>query len=307
MTYTDTFLIEVGIAALLALSFYLPMATGLLSMAQIGFMAIGAYASALLVQAGWPFAAAVLAALIISLPFGALIATVGVRLHGFGLAIVTIGFGEIVRLVLNGMSFTGGAIGVVGIPLHTNVALVYGPLVALVLFLHRFELGHGGRALASIRTDVDAADALGINTLKVKWLMIALPAPIAAYAGVMYAFSLGFIEPRAFGFGLLVEVATAVVLGGMTTVWGAIAGGGFIKVMPNLFRWLEQWRLVAYAILMAVVLIARPQGLVTRNFVMRFAQFLRGIRRKLSSDDVVQTSDLETDNERAAEAVDVPE
>ncbi|MDX6423556.1 MAG: branched-chain amino acid transport system permease protein, partial [Gaiellaceae bacterium] len=246
MLLEDTFLIETGIMLFLGLSFYIPLSAGLLNASTAGFMAIGAYTSALLVDRGQSLPIAIGAALLLALVGGALVASLGVRLSGFGLAIVTIGLAEITRVTLNNLSFTGGALGLTGIPLRTTIALVYVPLVVVIIVLLRLESGRVGRSLAAMRVDLPSADALGVPTLWYRWLTIALSGSLAAYAGAMEAFYVGFLEPSYFNFALLVGVATAVVLGGRTTVWGPVAGILFVQIVPEFLRFLIQWRQSAY-------------------------------------------------------------
>jgi branched-chain amino acid transport system permease protein len=292
---TSAFLIETGIMLLLGLSFYLGLSAGLLNASQAGGMAVGAYASALLVvEKGWPFPLAALAALGIALVAGAAIASIGVRLSGFGLAIVTLGVSEITRITLNNATFTGGALGIPGIPLESTVALVWVPTLALIVLLLRLEGGRVGRSLAAIRADVHGADALGVPTLRYRWLVIALSVPIAAYAGVMHSFNSGFIDPSYFNFALLVAVAIAVVFGGRTTVWGPIAGILFVQVVPELLRPIVNWRQTAFAAVLVLVLVVRPDGLVTRGLVVRLRLRARAARRAvagmLTRDTVVRES-----------------
>jgi len=274
--------------ALLAFSFYVPMSAGQLSMAQIGYMAIGAYSSVLMYQRGWPFWVAVIGACLASSIAAAAIASVGVRLSGFGLAIVTIGFGEITRVVLNNMTFTGGPVGISSIPLLVTLPTVAVPLVVLALAALRLELGQVGRQVTMMREDLEAAEALGVPTTMRRWLAITCAGPIAGYAGAMYAFSFGFIAPDSFNFNLLIEVVTAVVVGGMTTVIGSLAGSVFTQAAPDLLSDLNQWRLVAYAGVMILTLRFRPEGIVSRGTIRTAvsigSSLLSGARTALHAD-----------------------
>jgi len=273
----DAFWIKVGIAALLAVSVYLPVTTGALSVPQAGLAAIGAYSAVLAYKHGIAFWPAVIVAVAVGSAVGFLLTLFTARLSLFGLAIITVGFGEIVRVILVNLDFTGGSLGIVGIPLRTTVWTVYIPLALIVVLVSRLEAGPLGRSLAMIRTDRDAAEAAGVNTLLVQRTAIFLSAPIAAYAGVMQAFFSGYLDPSTFGLDLVVTTMMAVVLGGMTSIWGAIVGSVFISLVPELFRDLARWRIVAYGVFMVVALGFRTEGLISRSLVVQ----IRSVARRL--------------------------
>jgi len=270
--YATSVLIFAGIDVIMALSFYLPASSGQLSAGQGGFMAIGAYSAAYLtVHLSVPF--------IIALPAGALAAGlvglgVGVpalRLSGLSLVLVTFGFGEMVRVFfLNSPAF-GGPAGFGGIPAATTVGHVVVLVVLAAFFFWRLSGSRMGRAFSALRDDEAAAEAMGVHGTAVKLLAFSVGAGIAGLGGALYAHYALFIDPEAFGVGRSLFVMLFAVFGGLGTFWGAIVGAAVLSILPEVLRFVKDWREIVYGALVLIMMIVRPQGLIDPALFRRAA------------------------------------
>ena len=227
----------IGLNAILGLSLYLTLSCGLLSLANAAFMGIGAYTAALLtLKQDWPFPLAVLAgalmAMLIAIPLGIPV----LRLRGVFLAISTIGFGEVTRIVINNWSLTGGALGLPHIPRETTWWQIYGLLALLLYFSWRLRGSRMGYAMEAIREDEAAARTMGINTTYYKVLTFMIGAFIAGLAGGLEAHLTNAIEPRTYGFARAVDILIYAAVGGMTSFMGPVLGAALITSIPELLR-----------------------------------------------------------------------
>ncbi len=262
----------VGINGLLALSVYATLSCGQLSLANAGFMAIGAFASALLTQhTALPFAAVLAAAALlpalVALPLGLPV----LRLRGVFLAIATIGFGEMVRLGFVNWDYTNGALGLVGIPQRTTLPVVYLLLVAAAFLFWRLRGSRHGQALEAIREDEAVARTLAIDSTRYKLAMFVLGAGLAGLAGALDAHLTFMVAPSGFGFGRVVEMLVYAVVGGITSFIGPVIGAAFLTLLPEVLRVLGELvgvepgplrQFLNGAILLAVILFL-PHGLAS--------------------------------------------
>jgi branched-chain amino acid transport system permease protein len=267
----------------LGLSIYLTLATGLLSLANAGFMAIGAYTVAImLTRAHVPLivglGAAILLAVLVALPLGMLV----LRLHDIYLAIATLGFGEIVRIVaLNGdkvvhlfsqdkeIAVFNGAEGItltyktpqiiLGLPETTWSLLLY--VVATAYLLATLQSSRYGRIMASIRQDETAASTLGINVVRYKLLVFVLGAAIAAGAGALSVPIVRVIDPHNYVFSRAVDILAYAVLGGMTHWAGPIIGATALTSLPEVLRFLKDQRDIVNGLIIMLSIIYLPAGL----------------------------------------------
>jgi branched-chain amino acid transport system permease protein len=227
----------IGLNAILGLSLYMTLSCGLLSLANAAFAGIGAYTAALLtLRQDWPFLPAVLAgafmAMVIAVPLGVPV----LRLRGVFLAIATIGFGEVVRIVLINWEPSGGALGLPSIPQKTEWWHIYGLLALVLFFFWRLRGSRMGYALEAIREDEAAARTMGINTTYYKVLAFMIGAFIAGMAGAMEAHYVRSIEPRTYGFARAVEILIYAVVGGITSFLGPVLGSVLITSLPEFMR-----------------------------------------------------------------------
>lgn len=260
--------VQMGINIILAMSLNLVTGfTGQLHLGHAGFMAIGAYTSALLAtKAGFGFVPALLASGMTAAMFGILVGLPTLRLRGDYLAIATLGFGEIVRITILNLDLTGGPFGLRGIPRLTNLPIVIVVVIITFVLLHSLVRSRIGRAFIAIREDEVAAEVMGIETTRMKVTAFALAAFFAGIAGGLFAFWFRFISPGSFGFMLSIEVLSMVVLGGLGNLLGSVLGAGFITYLPELLRTsapaIAQHRLVFYGALLVIAMILRPNGLL---------------------------------------------
>ena len=269
-------IIIVGIYIILALSLNLITGyTGQLSLGHAAFYAIGAYTSALLsLRYGISYLVAAPLAAIFSAAFALILGFPALKLHGAYLAIVTLGFNEIVRIVaLNWMSLTRGPMGLPGIPRPRIFSYVISSsrdyyylilffVVITVVVMYRIINSRLGRAFISIREDELAAEAMGINTHRFKMLSFAIAAFFAGLAGSFYAHFVTYIDPQSFTFDESIQILSMVVLGGMGSIPGAIVGAIVLVVSPELLRSLQDYRMVMYGAVLIIMMLLRPQGIL---------------------------------------------
>jgi branched-chain amino acid transport system permease protein len=263
--YVESVLIFTGINVVLALSLYLPVSAGLLSLGQGGFMAIGGYTSAYLTtEMHCPFALAMLCGGLVAGGVGVLVGLPSLRIKGVYLIIMTMGFGEIVRVFFLNFEPTGAASGLGGIPADTTLPIV--TVVALLALLLCFQIRNSriGRAVAAVREDELAAEVIGINLTAIKVAMFGLGAVVAGIGGGLFAHYATFIDPGQFGFHRSAEIFIMVVLGGMGSFYGAAVGAGVVTILPELLRLghAQEWRMTAFGVLLIVIMIVRPSGIV---------------------------------------------
>ena len=290
-------LILVGINIVLAVSLNLVNGfTGQFSIGHAGFMAVGAYTSAMfslkvgpallssLAMLPSPIAQGVV--LLFALVAGGLLAAVAgylvglpsLRLRGDYLAIVTLGFGEIIRVLILNVDAIGGARGLPGIPQYSNFFWVFGVVVVVIVLARNLAHSTHGRALFAIRDDEVAAEALGVDTTRYKVIAFVLGAFFAGVAGGLFAHFLSYLNPSTFTFLKSIEVIAMVVLGGMGSISGSVMAAVVLTLMPELLRAVKDYRMVIYALMLIVLMITRPQGLMgTREIQWPWAR--RAARR----------------------------
>jgi branched-chain amino acid transport system permease protein len=251
-----------GINSLMALSLYMPMSAGLISLGQGGFMAIGAYSSASLTKSGVPFSIALVGGALISAFIGLLVGAPALRIRGMYLMILTIGFGEIVRIFFLNFDPTGGASGLGGIfPYTTPGAVLIACLAALALIVF-LRNAHFGRALVAVHEDDVAAEAVGINLMRVKLTAFGLGAFFAGIAGGFYAHEALFIDANQFDFARSATAFLYVALGGPANPFGPIVGAVFVTLVPEVLRFVQDWRMTFFGLLLVAIAIWRPGGLI---------------------------------------------
>lgn len=268
--YAASVAIFLGINILLALSLYIPMSAGQISLGHGGFMAIGAYACAVLAsRVGMPFAAALLAGGLAAAAAGLIVGFPALRIRGIYLIILTMGFGEIVRIFFLNFEPTGGPSGLTGIKPLTTLSAVTVACVAAAIIAFQLRRSRGGRAMLAVNEDEVAAGAMGINVVAVKLASFAGGAFFAGIAGGLYAHHTLFIDPSAFGFHRSAEIFLSVILGGVTTPWGPVGGAAFVTLVPEVLRFIQDWRMTFFGLLLIAIAIWRPEGLMVWRHAVR--------------------------------------
>jgi len=244
---------------------------GLLDLGFAAFLAVGAYTGGVLAtELKVPLLATVPVVIVVTVVAGVVIGGPTLRLRSDYLAIVTLGFGEIVRIVASNLDITGGPSGIYGIPgllgdtLSDPVVFYYTAVLIVavaVLFAARLGRSRIGRAWRFVREDEDAAEASGIHTYRVKLAAYVAGAVWGGLAGVLFASQLSAISPASFTFLQSALVLMAVVLGGMGSTPGVVVGAVVISVLPELLRGLADYRYFVFGVLLIVVMLLRPQGL----------------------------------------------
>lgn len=253
---------QIGINALLALSLSVSLRAGQLALAQAGFAGIAAYVSAILaVNAHWPLAATIVAAVCTSTAIAALLAFPVRRLQGVFLAIATIGFGEIVRVVANNLHVTGGAEGFNNIPSDATTPVIYGCLAAVALLLALLGRTKFALAVTLTREDPVAARGVGVDIGAVRTLSLALGGAIAGVAGALYAHASFFITPGDFAFGKMEQILVWCVIGGVTSPVGAVVGAAFLSALPEFIRFLADFRDVIDGLILLGIIVFAPGGI----------------------------------------------
>jgi branched-chain amino acid transport system permease protein len=276
----------IGIYVLLAIGLNVVVGqAGLLDLGYVAFFAIGAYALAVFAtKHGWNFWEIVPLGIIIAAAAGAILGAPTLRLRGDYLAIVTLGFGEIIRITANNLNYTGGPRGISPIPhppSDPNVEvggvkiLRYGVLdarpyyyllvaaiVLVIIIVKRLEKSRVGRSWSAIREDEDAAELMGVPTFRFKIVSFVMGASIGGLAGVMFAAQTTSITPVNFPFILSALILCAVVLGGSGNLLGVILGAFLIAWLPERFRGFEQYRVMVFGAALVIMMIVRPEGLL---------------------------------------------
>lgn len=285
--------ITIGINAILAASLHLINGlAGQFSIGHAALMAVGAYAASALTLA-WPtplgFAVALVLAAVVAAAAGLVVGAPSLRLRGDYLALATLGFGEIIRVILESTPQLGGALGLSQIPPFTTAPLVLAVLAATIYVAWAIERSRTGRALIALRDDELCAELLGVRVARYKIAIFVVASGIAGVAGALEAHLVRTITPIDFGFARSFQIATMVVLGGLGSLPGAVLAAAGLTLLSELLRqaqvWLPQgltalwpgapaglvawvgkdYRLLLYSALLVAIVVLRPEGLLRRR------------------------------------------
>lgn len=294
-------LIDVGIAIVLAGSLNIVNGyAGQFSIGHAGFMLVGGYAAAWITFYGsmklWGSPAihggflgggdqlfllgCVVGGIMASL-FGVVVGLPSLRLRGDYLAIVTLGFGEIARVLgqMTSKQVTlaaevadrsmfdlannlGGPEGFIRIPGYTRIFFVYAFAFILLILAYRLKYSSKGRALLAVRENEIAAEAMGVDTVRAKVVAFVLAAFFAGIGGALYAHQVGALDPKELGFQKSIDLVIIVVIGGMGSLTGVVLGAAILTILPEVFREFSEYRMIAYALALILVMLLRPQGIM---------------------------------------------
>ena len=277
--YYTRILMLCGISITLAVSLNLINGfTGQFSIGHAGFMAVGAYSSAYFsVTYGMNLANSLgggklgwIVALALATVVGAVVAgiaglAVGIpslRLRGDYLAIVTLGFGQIIVVFLNNIEAVGGARGYSGIPIVKSFFWIFLIAVLTIVIVYNIVNSAFGRALISIREDELAAEAMGVNTTRYKVMAFVISSAMAGAGGVLLAHFDGYLNPKSFEFIKSFEILIMIILGGLGSIVGSVLGAIVLTILPEGLRGFAEYRMVIYSLLLIMLMITRPQGLL---------------------------------------------
>jgi branched-chain amino acid transport system permease protein len=269
--YQNT-LMFIGINIILATSLHLIIGiTGQFSIGHAGFLAVGAYASAIItMKLQMPFFLSLLVGGVVAALAGLIIGIPSLRLKGDYLAIATLGFGEIVRIVLLNIEYVGGASGM-QVSHFTTWPWVFASVLITILVIRNFTSSTHGRACISVREDETAADSMGINTTYYKVVAFALGAFFAGIAGGLYAHNFYIIQPSNFGFLKSFDILIFVVLGGLGSLSGSVLAAILLTIVTTFLQDYPETRMIIYSLVLIIMMIYRPQGLMgTKEFTSFF-------------------------------------
>jgi len=300
-------LTSMGIAVVLAVSLNLVTGfTGQFSLGHAGFMSVGAYLSAgittalfsgnplghsALAQGGFFLGALLLGGLGAAFA-GLCVGVPSLRLKGDYLALVTLGFGEIIRVVFQNIEPLGGALGLNGIPPYTSVFWVIAWAALTVFVTHCLVHSTYGRGFVATHDDEIAAEAIGLNTTRYKIVAFVVGAFFAGVAGGLYAHFRLSIVPTGFDFTKSIEIVVMVILGGMGNTLGVILAAVLLTLLPEVLRPIAEYRMVLYSLLLIVLMVSRPRGL----FNLNWAALLLRLNKRAANEACTETPPPEHDN-----------
>ena len=291
--YTAQIFTLSGINSIMAISVNVVCGiTGQLSLGQAGFMAIGSYSTIIFTQTlGIPMPVSIIMATLVTVIFGILIGFPTLKLQGDYLAIVTLGFGEIIRVLLvNFKGLTGGANGlqfstIFFLRADYAYCLVISVLVVVVILLLNLVRSTYGRAILAVREDEIAANSVGVDVFKYKMIGFAIASCIAGLGGALYAPVMGFIKPDIASFNRSIDYLIFVVLGGMGSISGSIIAAFVLTFLQEWLRFLQDYRLLIYPLILIFVMLFRPQGLLGMKevSVLKIGPALKNLTKKMGS------------------------
>jgi branched-chain amino acid transport system permease protein len=289
--FVEIILITAAINVVLAVSLNVVNGfTGQFSLGHAGFMAVGAYTAAKITMAfrtvdilGLPssvsdqvvFLVALVAGMATAAAAGFLVGMPSLRLGGDYLAIVTLGFNEIIRVIIENTPFLGQATGIAGLPRRTNLVWAGVAVIAVVTMARRLAGSTHGRALLAIREDEVAAEAMGVDTTGYKVRAFMISAAFAGLSGGLLVHLIQLCTPRSFTFVKSIEVVAMVVLGGLGSVTGSIAAALFLTISLEALREAQQYRMVMYSLLLIVLMLTRPSGIFGTREIWDLVRFRR--------------------------------
>jgi branched-chain amino acid transport system permease protein len=263
--------IDVGIAIIMAVSLNLINGhTGQFSLGHAGFMAVGGYMAGKLSlvisstgEAAWCFPLALIAGGLVAAVVGLLVGIPSLRLKGDYLAIVTLGFGEIIRVIFQNMESVGAASGLKGIPKYTTLGWTFALAAVTVYVITALVKSTYGRGFVAVHDDEVAAESMGIDTTRYKVTAFVTGAFFAGIAGGLYAHHKQFLSPTGFDWVRSIDFVVMVILGGMGRTIGVIAAAVLLTLSPEVLRGVSEYRMIVYALLIILLMLLRPQGLFT--------------------------------------------
>lgn len=262
-SYYNNMLITICINIMLAVSLHIVIGiTGQFSIGHAGFLAVGAYVSAIFtMKLGLPFPVAILAGAVGAALTGLIVGIPTLRLKGDYLAIATLGFAEIIRIVFLNTDYVGGAAGM-AVTYTMNWTYAFFGVLITILVISNFTNSRHGRACIAVREDEIAADAMGVNTTYYKVVAFAIGAFFAGVAGAMYAHNFYYLEPKTFGFLKSFDILIFVVLGGLGSLSGSVIAAIFLTIVSSYLSNFPETRMIIYSLVLILVMLYRPSGLM---------------------------------------------
>ena len=258
-----------GINIIFAYSIYVSAATGQLNLGGAGFQAIGAYSCAILSEMfGLPIPILLILSTTVGAAVGFLIAFPILRTRGVYMVLATFAFAEIVAGIILNSTALGGATGLV-LSAYIETGVIIWCALGVVVFCFYLMSTRIGLAMRAVHDDEAVADLMGVNRRAVQIGAFAIGGALAGLSGGLYALYFGFVEAQYFNAFLSIFVLLYVLIGGTQTAWGALIGASFFTIIPEVLRMGEDWRFFIFGVIIVVMMILRPEGMVTRQDVDR--------------------------------------
>ena len=263
--------------------------SGMFSMGQASFMAIGAYAAGMVaVNLHLPMAVGVVAGVAVGALFAFFVGLPAVRLRRDFVALITFAFGEaIVALLNNFVSVFGGAQGLSGVPGKTTPLIAFLGLAFSIYVIYSFQKSKFGRQSLAVKSDELAAAAMGINVSRIKLITFTLGGAISAFAGTLYVHFTTYVEPNGFGWLTSAGWIIMVFVGGINSLTGAIFSGMLLSALPEILRFADEWRIVIYSAIVLIVVNFRPQGLLG-SYEFSITRIIRWFKKRLTRQPAVR-------------------
>jgi len=269
--YLSVTLAILCINLIFAYAIFITAAAGQINLGGAGFQAIGAYTTAWLVsQPGVPLWLVIPAATLTTALVGFLISFPVLRTRGVYMVLATFAFGEVVAGFLLRSTTFGGAMGMV-VPQHVELWVLVACAVLITLASFFLMATRLGLAMRSINDDEDATIVLGVNVRAIQVAAFTIDGAFAGLSGALYALNFGFVEAQYFNALLSIYVLLFVLIGGTQTAWGPLAGSLFFTILPELFRIGGSWRYLVFGVLIILMMVVRPEGIVTRDLTRRLS------------------------------------
>jgi branched-chain amino acid transport system permease protein len=250
----------------MALGLYVTALSGQLSMATAAIAGVGGYAAAILtVKFGWAFLPAIVVAAIAGALVGALLALVTLKMRDFILKLTTLAFGEALSVLAFNWDYIGGANSFTGIGLKTDIWTALAAALVALYVAWRFDGSRLGFASRAVRDDPLAASAMGVSIGLVRTTSFALGAALVGMAGAIQAHYVLVISPHDLGFFVSLNFIIFLLFGGLQTLWGPVLGAVLLTVLPEMLRFTNEYRMILYGLIIVVVVLRRPDGLLTRR------------------------------------------
>ena len=264
MSFYTSLYISICITLISVLAMYLLVGlTGIFSMGQAAFMAVGAYGAGLLaLRSPLPMAVNIVFAIVLGMVFAFVVSIPVIKLRRDYIALITLAFGEaVVALLNNATGFTGGSLGLNGIPRGVNAPLITVLLMASIFIVVNFKNSRFGRQCLAVKSDEISAEAMGINTARVKIISFVFAGALTAFAGALWAYLTTYVEPNAFAQKMSIEWIIIVFIGGVGSLSGTLFAGVLLTILPELLRFTDNLRIIIYSIFVILVINFMPKGL----------------------------------------------
>jgi branched-chain amino acid transport system permease protein len=294
LAFWEPILIYTMINAILALGFYVTLTSGMLSVAHAAAAGMAGYTAGILTtNFHWPFLGAVLVGICVAALVGAFLALVTIRMSLLVSSLVTLGFGETMSVIAYNIEYIGGANSFSGIPLYTNLQVAIAALLVTLYIVWRFEGSRMGFAARAVRDNQLAAAANGISILRVRLLAFSLGTALSGLAGAISAHYTLVVNPADLGFWPSFYIQVYVIFGGSYTMAGPVFGAVLLTPLTQLLRFADEYRFAVYGLVILLVILLRPQGVITRvptGGKPRFLRVLSRVVRRPSADGAMPRS-----------------